>query len=204
MQFNTRDGPPSTWRRFGVDGNHDGTTDYLLPRRRHPVGRANYLRVLLRRAGGNLGQAVFGYNHSQAYVNDVLARARAYTGLTDSELAPGGDAAGVTGCAGGGIDAPVGPVNLRDAQRVSSPRAFRMLPSWALAGDTGPDAVDARIYDDVVWILRRYHLRVTAARAAGHHTHGDGTAVDLIPRRRHHPNDLGRLRRTPRPRPRLV
>jgi hypothetical protein len=32
-----------------------------------------------------------------------------------------------------------------------------------------------------VWILRRYHLRVSAAREAGHHTHGDGTAVDLVP-----------------------
>ena len=44
-----------------------------------------------------------------------------------------------------------------------------------------PELVDARLYDDVVWILRRYHLRVTAAREAGHHTHGDGTAVDLVP-----------------------
>ena len=26
-----------------------------------------------------------------------------------------------------------------------------------------------------------YDLRVTAAREAGHHTHGDGTAVDLVP-----------------------
>ncbi len=56
-----------------------------------------------------------------------------------------------------------------------------MLPSWALASGTAPTAVDARIYDDVVWILRRYHLRVSAAREAGHQTHGDGTAVDLIP-----------------------
>jgi hypothetical protein len=39
---------------------------------------ANYLRALLRRADGNLSQAVFGYNHSQAYVTDVLARARAF------------------------------------------------------------------------------------------------------------------------------
>jgi hypothetical protein len=27
MQFNTRDGPPSTWERYSVDGNHDGTED---------------------------------------------------------------------------------------------------------------------------------------------------------------------------------
>ena len=44
-----------------------------------------------------------------------------------------------------------------------------------------PEPIDARLYDDVIWILRRYHLRVSAARENGHHTHGDGTAVDLIP-----------------------
>src|SRR5829696_3604068 len=87
----------------------------------------------------------------------------------------------MAGCAGGGIDVPVGPANLRVAERVVSPRAFRALPSWALAVGAGPAAVDARLYDDVVWILRRYNLRVTAAREAGHRTHGDGTAVDLIP-----------------------
>ena len=29
--------------------------------------------------------------------------------------------------------------------------------------------------------LRTYRLRVTAAREAGHNTHGDGTALDLVP-----------------------
>ena len=27
MQFNTRDGPPSTWEHYGVDGNDDGNKD---------------------------------------------------------------------------------------------------------------------------------------------------------------------------------
>jgi hypothetical protein len=179
MQFNTRDGPPSTWDRYGVDGNHDDTQNIYDPQDAIPSA-ANYLRVLLRNADGNLNQAVLGYNHSQAYVNDVLARARAYARLTDSELAaPDGDPT-VMACAGG-IDVPVGPANLREAQRVSSPSSFRMLPSWALSGHRAPAAVDARIYADVIWSLRRYHLRVTAAREAGHRTHGDGTAVDLVP-----------------------
>jgi hypothetical protein len=30
-------------------------------------------------------------------------------------------------------------------------------------------------------MLRTYRLRVTAAREPGHNTHGDGTALDLIP-----------------------
>ena len=109
MQFNTRDGPPSTWDRYGVDGNHDGTKDIYDPEDAIPSA-ANYLRELLRRADGNLSQAILGYNHSQAYVNDVLARARRYAGQTDDELAATTDAA--VGCSGGGLDVPVGPANL--------------------------------------------------------------------------------------------
>ena len=49
-------------------------------------------------------------------------------------------------------------------------------------GGRSRDGADRRaIYNDVVWLLRHYSLRVSAAREAGHHTHGDGTAVDLVP-----------------------
>jgi hypothetical protein len=140
------------------------------------------LHALLRTAEGNLSQALFGYNHSWAYVSDVLARARADAGLTEDELAaPIDDSTAAVGCADGALDLPVGPADLRTAERVSSPRAFRVLPTWTPAGGRGPGAVDARLYDDVLWILRRYRLRVSAAREAGHRTHGDGTAVDLVP-----------------------
>jgi len=65
MQFNLRDGPPSTWDRYGVDGNRDGTRDVYDPADAI-ASAANYLRALLCDAGGNLSRAVFGYNHSQA------------------------------------------------------------------------------------------------------------------------------------------
>ncbi len=150
----------------------------MTPKTRSPPA-ASYVRALLRAADGNLSQALFGYNHSRAYVSDVLARARAYARLTDQELAATVEVDMTTGCSDtGGL--PAGPANLRAARRVSSPRGFRTLPDWAHAGG-GPSAVDARLYGDVLWILRRYHLRVSAAREAGHNTHGDGTAVDLIP-----------------------
>jgi len=55
------------------------------------------------------------------------------------------------------------------------------VPGWATAGDRPQQAVDARLYDDVIWTLRRHHLRVTAAREAGHNTRGDGTAIHLVP-----------------------
>jgi hypothetical protein len=32
MQFNLRDGPPSTWDRYGVDGNRDGVPRLLAER----------------------------------------------------------------------------------------------------------------------------------------------------------------------------
>jgi hypothetical protein len=180
MQFNTRDGPPSTWDRYGVDGNHDRSKDIYDPADAI-ASAANYLRALLRHADGNLSQAILGYNHSQAYVNDVLARARRYAGQTDDELAPAIREDGAKGCLGGGLDVPVGPANLHRAERLTAPRAYRTLPAWAMAGGRTPQLVDARIHGNVIWILRRYHLRVTAARESGHRTHGDGTAVDLIP-----------------------
>ena len=181
MQFNTRDGPPSTWDRYGLDGNHDGTKNIYDPADAIPSA-ANYLRELLRLADGNFSQAILGYNHSQAYVNDVLTRARRYASqTTDDGLTAAVSETGAIGCAGGGLDAPVGPANLRQTQRLTVPRAFRPLPAWAMAAGRAPQLVDARIHGNVIWILRRYHLRVTAARESGHQTHGDGTAVDLIP-----------------------
>jgi hypothetical protein len=170
MQFNLTDGPPSTWQRYGFDGNHDGAKDVYDPDDAiHTAG--NYLRTLLRDGGGDIRQAIFGYNHSHAYVNDVLARAQGYAdGVTVA----------ADGCASG-IDAPAGPADVRTGHRLTAPRAFKTLPPWAMAAGRAPQTVDARIHDDVVWMLRRYHLRVTAAREPGHRTHGDGTAIDLVP-----------------------
>jgi Transglycosylase SLT domain len=177
MQFNLSDGPPSTWDRYAVDGNDDGRTDVYDPEDAIPSA-ANYLWALLKAADSNVSQALLGYNRSPAYVNEVLARARAYVSAADEELVDASTAV----CADGGSDAPTGPAELRVAERASSPRAYRALPAWAMAA-RAPELIDTRLYDDVIWILRRYRLRVTAAREAGHHTHGDGTALDLIPAR---------------------
>jgi hypothetical protein len=68
-----------------------------------------------------------------------------------------------------------GPARALERQRCVGLTCRRRSPG------RGVELVDARLYDDVLWLLRRYHLRVTAAREPGHHTHGDGTAVDLIP-----------------------
>jgi membrane-bound lytic murein transglycosylase B len=70
---------PTTWRSYAIDADGNGTTD-PFDIDDAALAAANYLCV----AGGNLrtdaGQrrAVLAYNHSDSYVAEVLALARAY------------------------------------------------------------------------------------------------------------------------------
>ncbi|HEY0402918.1 MAG TPA: lytic transglycosylase domain-containing protein, partial [Blastococcus sp.] len=70
---------PATWRAYGIDADGTGTAD-PFDINDAALGAAHYLCV----AGGNLrtdaGQrkAVMAYNHSDSYVDEVLALARAY------------------------------------------------------------------------------------------------------------------------------
>ena len=82
------------------------------------------------------------------------------------------------GCASG---VPSGPAELDKAVTVTTPRSFTTLPAWAMAPGHAREQVDTRIMPDALWILRAYGLRVSAARESGHNTHGDGTALDLVP-----------------------
>jgi hypothetical protein len=85
---------PSTWLQYGVDVNNSGFEDPYNPADAI-FAAARYLRD----AGGDtdIRAAVFAYNHSQAYVNSVLLRARllggtppqllgAITGLTEARF----------------------------------------------------------------------------------------------------------------------
>src|SRR4051812_16972719 len=64
---------PSTWKRYGVDANHDGRKDPF-----NPVdaifAAARYLKAA--RADQDVRGAVFAYNHADWYVDSVLMRAR--------------------------------------------------------------------------------------------------------------------------------
>lgn len=69
---------PSTWSEYGVDGNGDGRTDVWDPLDAVPAAADYLCRFGAGRGGGSLSAAVFAYNHSDAYVREVLALADAY------------------------------------------------------------------------------------------------------------------------------
>jgi hypothetical protein len=152
---------PSTWQRFGVDADGDG--------RRNPASApdaifstARYLHHL--GAPRDWRGALFGYNHSQAYVDAVLAQA--------AQLASAGVAE--VDCSVAVGTAPVGPV-----RRVYG--GGRIIPIPGAPGES----IDERIASDVEFLMRRYHVSVTAGYApTGHAAGGEhpiGLAVDLVP-----------------------
>src|SRR4051812_41699041 len=108
MQFNLRDGPPSTWQSYRVDGDRDGDMDpYDAADAIASAGR--YLRALLDQSGGDVAVAVYGYNHSSTYVADVVARARAFSQQSEVALTTPTSAACAVGLEG------AAPANLERA-----------------------------------------------------------------------------------------
>ena len=156
-----------TWDRYGIDGDHDGDTD-VYDATDAIYGAANYLRAS--GAPADFYGAIFDYNHADWYVEEVLDFAKGF-----GDLGPAVEAT----CAGSGDTR--GNADLATAVRLTSPRTFESVPARLSAPGYGAMEVDGRLYDDVVWVLQTYGLRLTAAREAGHATHGDGTATDMVP-----------------------
>jgi hypothetical protein len=135
-------------------------------------------------------EAVRGYNGSgpmaEAYADRVMADAARY-GLNSGALpqAAGDPAAAVSGGDCGDRGAGLGPANLEQAVTLDQPREYETVPAWAMASGRAPEQCDKRIVPDVLWVLRTYHLRITACRESGHHTHGAGLATDLVPEPAH-------------------
>jgi hypothetical protein len=73
---------PSSWATYGVDANGDGFRDPYNPADAI-FAAARYLRAA--GAASNLRAAVYSYNHSRAYVESVVLRAKLLGG-TPSEL----------------------------------------------------------------------------------------------------------------------
>jgi hypothetical protein len=69
---------PATWRSYGVDGDGDGKADIMDPFDAVPTAAKYLCASGAGRGGGSLSNAIWHYNHSQAYVNAVLSLSRAY------------------------------------------------------------------------------------------------------------------------------
>jgi Transglycosylase SLT domain len=161
---------PESWATYGVDANGDGVKDPYNP------WDAIFAAARLLRASGAPGdwhEAIFSYNHADWYVEKVERAAGRFSGTS-------GAAASVAGLSGCAAAAPTSAA-LGSAVRLFAPRAFKRLPARLWVGGGSPEAVDVRIWPDAVWLLETYDLRVTAAREPGHNTHGDGTAMDMVP-----------------------
>ncbi|WP_141578746.1 bifunctional lytic transglycosylase/C40 family peptidase [Actinomadura sp. WMMA1423] len=121
---------PGTWAAFGVDGNRDGRRNVYDPADAIPAA-ARYLKH-----GGapeRVRAALFQYNHSRAYVEQVLKQARAYArgGTGQPEAAMG------AGC-GNAFSAV--PSSQAAARAIAFARAQLGKPYvW---GATGPRAFD--------------------------------------------------------------
>jgi hypothetical protein len=161
---------PETWTAYGVDANGDGIKNPDDPEDAIHAA-ANYLRAS--GAPGNWHDAIFAYNHAEWYVEKVNRAAARYAEATDE--------AAWDGEAGGCGAALAGNAVLDGELRLYAPRAFKAIPARLWVGYGSPQAVDARIWPNVVWLLETFELRVTAARESGHATHGDGTAIDVVP-----------------------
>src|SRR3954447_6426666 len=102
---------PATWRSYAIDADGNGATDPFNINDA-ALAAANYLCV----AGGDLrsdaGQrrAVLAYNHSDEYVAEVLALARAYAnGIPVADLPIVGDTSGPVPPPSGFYGAPAAP-----------------------------------------------------------------------------------------------
>ena len=156
-----------TWDAYGIDGDRDGDKD-VYENHDAIFGAANYLSAS--GAPGEWYRAIFAYNHSDVYVAEVERYAQRFGDFGDVSIE-------VTEC---GLGAE-GGADLSKAIRVTEPRAYKSLPAELMAAGRAPQPVDARIYDNAVWALRHYKLRVTAAREGGHLSHGDGSALEIVP-----------------------
>ncbi|WP_209308873.1 lytic transglycosylase domain-containing protein [Blastococcus sp. CT_GayMR16] len=143
---------PATWRAYGIDGDGNGTADPFNINDA-ALGAANYLCA----SGGNLrtdaGQrkAVMAYNHSDSYVNEVLALARAYaSGIPVADIPLVGNTTGAIPApgpftsSGGGPTYYGGPANpgpaigAGDMTPASGPTTGQNASGGAPAGSGAP------------------------------------------------------------------
>src|SRR5215218_8543492 len=160
MQFSIL-GEPSTWDRYGLDGNHNGHTSRYEPADAIPAA-ARYLHAS--GAPADYHAALFAYNHADWYVAEVLAKAATFRGALAGTPLPQ-------------LTATVGQV-LRDPRIVLTP-----LQRTDLRGGL----IDPRLVSALAAIAQRHSVVITALRS-DHSTytaegnvsnHSAGRAMDI-------------------------
>ncbi len=185
---------PTLWERFGVDADGDGKAD--------PFDLADAIFTaahILKAALGapRTGGSYAGYREvacsyygacadsAANYADEVMARAVSYgfhgagspAPTEPIETAPSSGG----GCGGSALPSGSGPMG--PIRKALAPRHLAALPrSVTSVPDT---ECDARIIPDVVYLVRRFGVLVTACYGTGHEPAGEhplGAAIDAVPR----------------------
>lgn len=118
---------PATWSTYGIDGNNDGHKNIMDPADAIPTA-ARYLRA--NGAPTSMRKAVFAYNHSRAYVNNILKYANHYDkGIPEPAAENGCD-----------TSAPITAPNVIAAKVITYAKA--QLGKPYIYGGTGPTGYD--------------------------------------------------------------
>lgn len=204
---------PTEWDRYRTDGDGDGRIDVNDP------ADAIFTAARILRfdkgapaTGGSYTayrQAACRYygacaDAAASYADEVMARAVRYgfhgagaPAPADPRQAAPAPAPATSQCSGDAL--PIDAGKPGTVLKLRHPRHLAPLPAFAIAPGFGALQCDARIVDDVVWLVRRYGVRVTACFAIHTPTgeHPLGAATDLVPadgdwsRTLHLAHDLG-------------
>lgn len=153
----------STWASYGLDGDNDGTTD-RWDAADAIVSAANYLKAS--GAPDDLAGAVLAYNHSQAYMQQVLAWASRYASGYGSNAA-----------AAESPPPELGAPMIGDARALAD--AVLASPKIALRPEAERDVrggrVDQRVLAVLLALSERFALGCVGPIVTGHAYYVSGT-----------------------------
>lgn len=152
----------STWATYRVDADGDHRADRWNPADAI-FGAARYLRAS--GAPGDVGRAIYAYNHSGIYVDNVVALMQKYR--QEAAAAPTGD----------GVSPPNGGAALGDP--VALAHAVLSDPRLGLRTDAAVDVragrLDPRLLAALLALSQRFQLDGVGPCLSGHSTYVAGT-----------------------------